>query len=435
MGMLPPLRFGSWGHAKGRRQPLALSQRKQTQPLVRASTSRTGPVPASAQKRKLAAKVPASGETKRSRKMPPQSSEQPRTCRWFDPKVSEADHFTIHSQDKGFCIRCDLHRNRKHYDACAMLSNQKSWISTGSHRGKWGMGCSVCAAFAATGAHTGSRRSKFARFMVRPSSRWRAREAVLQHATSVSHRRALGRRSVQPLARDPRARQQAPSSRGTCPKDQATEGCTLKLLRGNVPSASDWMDAWAEVTENSSLRSQGRVHEKRTAAPDERSQHRRRKRLRNQMQIMAEVIRRNIRSTLSKATNISLAVDEAQHRKVVRFRADLPEPLARGCFYGHLSAANHCISGVLGILDCSKKHACDFEEDHAVTAVKQLQGFLTRFCSPLGPSAGGRAPQPLACDIMLKADIIKKVKCFAADGAAKERRALVLAVREVFPNA
>ena len=52
------------------------------------------------------------------------------------------------------------------------------------------------------------------------------------------------------------------------------EGCTPKLLRGNVPSASDWMDAWAEVTENATLRSQGRVHEKRTPAPDGRSQHR-----------------------------------------------------------------------------------------------------------------------------------------------------------------
>ena len=35
---------------------------------------------------------------------------------------------------------------------------------------------------------------------------------------------------------------------------------------------------------------------------------------------------------------------------------------------------------------------------------------------------------------MLKAEIIKKVTCFAADGASKERRALALAVREVFPN-
>ena len=35
---------------------------------------------------------------------------------------------------------------------------------------------------------------------------------------------------------------------------------------------------------------------------------------------------------------------------------------------------------------------------------------------------------------MLKAEIMKKVACFAADGASKERRALALAIREVFPN-
>ena len=40
----------------------------------------------------------------------------------------------------------------------------------------------------------------------------------------------------------------------------------------------------------------------------------------------------------------------------------------------------------------------------------------------------------MACDAMLKASIIEKVTCFAADGASKERRALALAARDVFPN-
>ena len=163
-------------------------------------------------------------------------------------------------------------------------------------------------------------------------------------------------------------------------------GCESELLRGNVPSAREWLDAWAALSENSSLRCEARIQEKRNSATGEASCHRRRKRLRNQLQIMAEVIRRNIRRALTKATSISLAIDEAQNRKVVRFRADLPEPLsAQECYYGHVSASNHCISGVLGIMDCSKKHACDFEEDHAVTAVKQLDDFLTRSCRPLGP--------------------------------------------------
>ena len=128
LGELPPLRFGTWGHAKGCRQPLALSKPRQTQPLARARTGGSRSVSVLAQKRKLVDKVSATGETKRSRKMQPhehrqeQLPGQQRTCRWFDPKVSEVDHFAKHSHAhhsqgrKGFCIRCDLHRNRKDYE-------------------------------------------------------------------------------------------------------------------------------------------------------------------------------------------------------------------------------------------------------------------------------------------------------------------------------
>ena len=196
------------------------------------------------------------------------------------------------------------------------------------------MGCRLCAAYAATGAHIGSRRSKFARFQVRPPSRCRAREALLQHATSTSHRRACGFRRVRPLEPCPIARQQAPSYRGIRIADDAVGGCAPKLLRGSVPSASEWMDAWAVCSETASLRCEGRVHEKRTAATGGDAHEMRRKRTRNQMQLMAGVIRHDIRSTLAQATSISLAIDEAQHRKIVRSRVDLPEPLARNCFYG-----------------------------------------------------------------------------------------------------
>ena len=104
LGELPPLRFGTWGHAKkGSRQPLALSKPRQTQPLARARTGGSRSVSVLAQKRKLVDKVSATGETKRRRKMQPherrqeQLPGQQRTCRWFDPKVSEVDHFANHS--------------------------------------------------------------------------------------------------------------------------------------------------------------------------------------------------------------------------------------------------------------------------------------------------------------------------------------------------
>ena len=87
---------------------------------------------------------------------------------------------------------------------------------------------------------------------------------------------------------------------------------------------------------------------------------------------MAEVLRNKIRKVLGQATSICLSIDECKHRKIIRFRADLPsrncaQPGAHWCTVG---ASGFSQAGVLGILDCAKKHVSDFEEDHAVTAVK-----------------------------------------------------------------
>ncbi len=64
-----------------------------------------------------------------------------------------------------------------------------------------------------------------------------------------------------------------------------------------------------------------------------------------------------------------------------------------------------------------------------MTAVKQLEAFIERFCTPLRKGA-----RPLACDADLKRHIMDNVKVLAADGASKERRAVFLAARDVFPN-
>ncbi len=99
---------------------------------------------------------------------------------------------------------------------------------------------------------------------------------------------------------------------------------------------------------------------------------------------MAEVLRRRIRVTLSQATSISLAVDECKYRKIIRFRADLPAATKSCSHWRHVGASGLSVSGVIGVLDCSKKHAEDFDEDHAVTAVRQLDAFVTKNCNPLG---------------------------------------------------
>ena len=71
----------------------------------------------------------------------------------------------------------------------------------------------------------------------------------------------------------------------------------------------------------------------------------------------------------------------------------------------------------------------DFEEDHALVAVRKLDALLNTFCTPLV-----KANQPVATDIELKDHILKCTRAFAADGASSARRALLLAAGELFPN-
>ena len=97
---------------------------------------------------------------------------------------------------------------------------------------------------------------------------------------------------------------------------------------------------------------------------------------------MAEHDRDERRKFLREATCITLALDEGKYKKVVRFRCDTPKPVADG--------SPAVAKGILGIVDCSHASAADFEEDHAIKAVRKLDGLITKFCSPLGP--GG---QPL----------------------------------------
>ena len=96
------------------------------------------------------------------------------------------------------------------------------------------------------------------------------------------------------------------------------------------------------------------------------------------------------------ASNVHYACDEGKYKKVVRFRCDTPAPVADG--------KPAVAKGVLGIVDCSHASIEDFEEDHAIKAVKKIDGLITDFCSALGP--GG---QPLAPDLSLKDHILKNV--------------------------
>ncbi|CAK0804948.1 unnamed protein product, partial [Prorocentrum cordatum] len=152
---------------------------------------------------------------------------------------------------------------------------------------------------------------------------------------------------------------------------------------------------------------------------------------RKQLCVMAEVLRVETREVLRNATSISLSLGESKYRKIFRYRADVPAPVGGGVAH-NVGASGYCRSGVLGILDCRKSRAAEFEEGHAAFAVEQLGSFFAKFCAPLG--RGRRKALPLARDESLKSRVLATVTSIAADGAAKERRAVFLAARELSPN-
>lgn len=185
------------------------------------------------------------------------------------------------------------------------------------------------------------------------------------------------------------------------------------ILKGRVPQCQDWVDCWAESTEQTAFHKQAR---KAGKSQFNRPLANLRRIRRKQIRIIAEARRRVLRKQLAEARFISLSMDERQYQKIVRFRCDAPvKPFIR--------------RGILGVLKLEKSAVGDFEEDHALIAVRKLDCFLNKFCTPLGKGC-----RPSATNFALKEHIKKNTRAFAADGASKERRALLLATQELFPN-
>ena len=100
---------------------------------------------------------------------------------------------------QGFCLREDVQQNREVYEAWS-LHNGVSWLSGRMRRGRWGLGCTLCAEYWGAGRkkafrsypHSHARFAKFAKFDCHPSSRGTAKTCIAQHQESRSHRIATG---------------------------------------------------------------------------------------------------------------------------------------------------------------------------------------------------------------------------------------------------
>ncbi len=131
---------------------------------------------------------------------------------------------------------------------------------------------------------------------------------------------------------------------------------------------------------------------------------------------MAEVVRRQLRDHLKASTSITIALDETQRRKVIRFRCDAP-------------AKPYYRTGIFGVCSVDRDTTADFTEDNALASVRNLEAFLLKFCTPLS-----KRGQPLAPDRDLYEHIVRHVRVLAADGASSERRSMFLAARTLFKH-
>ena len=354
----------------------------------------------------------------------------------------------------------------------------ETWLDPrpGQLGGQWGLGCRICAwhrqshvykrrkdygnksrnaGHVKRGAvHKGgapARFSKFAYFTWRNSAQFA--KTLEQHGCSERHKAALRAyqahvidytQAGQPLA--------ATNVSKAFAKPQASQEEAL-IFKGRVPQLEGWRSCFAEASHFISYHKQAKLSSMQAGeepAPDtpqatlvapnldnpgvatEGPQAGQalatptgpakseglnlRKRRRKQARIIAEVVRRRHRGVLRKARFCSIALDEAQGRKLVRFRCDFHKP-------------PWSYSGTLGVFSCGARTLGEGAEDHAQRAMTRLDEFITKFSTPLRKASLGTE-----CDQELKDHLLKIVKTISADGGPAERRAIFLACQPGFPG-
>ena len=194
----------------------------------------------------------------------------------------------------------------------------------------------------ASGGRDPGRFSIFANFQFRPTCLWRAKGHLEQHARSASHRAACkAYYHRKPAAPDAKASDLSPGATGAGPLHQplvvmprtAPVDSDTELLKGNVPSISEWFEGWCALSEPTvSIAGIARSEQKRSNG--DKNLGRLRARVRKQALAMAEVCRQENRENLRRATQITVAMDESKYRKDHTFplrSAEQPhrrEPLA-----------------------------------------------------------------------------------------------------------
>jgi hypothetical protein len=183
----------------------------------------------------------------------------------------------------------------------------------------------------------------------------------------------------------------------------------LEIFRGRVPQVTDWVDALAENSCNISFRKQEKVARRKDT--DGRAHNCERRVRQKQVAIMAEWVRNGTRKRLREASYVTLALDEAKRRRLVRFRCDTPRP-------------PYTATGVLGIVNGAYSSLDELTDDHVINGARHLEDFFKQFFTPRGGTL----------DLELWGHFKVCVVTLSADGAASERRLLFHLMRVIFPN-
>lgn len=115
----------------------------------------------------------------------------------FDAKVSDEEHLQKHRGFKGYCVRWQFIQRPKLY-ASYSLHEGRSRLARGESRGKWGLGCELCAEYSRCRLNSvyssqAPRFAKFAKFQCRPKSAYACGWQIEQHIGIKSHLLATGK--------------------------------------------------------------------------------------------------------------------------------------------------------------------------------------------------------------------------------------------------
>ena len=335
-------------------------------------------------------------------------------------------HLARHRNGCATCGRCHYIKNRRVYKDLTKFGDSNScWLEERPSfmNGEWALGCGTCAwhmgqmnrgrkpcvkkALLKKSEHRHKARfSKWGSFQVKVFPFRQIRQRIMDHGGSLVHLRAC-----EAMAISKNKHLHPMPSTGMLPKP-AVGGEDAHILRGRVPKAKDWLDAFIDNDENLSWRKQERLSLRRVPE-NSGAVHLRnlRKVRRRQIRIMARVAKRRVQQWVRGCQALTLVLDEAQGRKLVRFRCDAK---ARPFFH----------RGVLGIFETGVDDLEQVGEDNALRAMTKLNDCINDFCT----LENGELDQEL------REHILQCVRTFAADGCSAERRLLFLAAERMFPR-